>query len=264
MKKFWIIIAGVVLIVAIVFGVCKLTSAPSQTPSGDVDNVDVQKDHAKNIRLGAYQMAIQNLLNNSILPNGEKEETDVEGYDMSTNQFAILDLDSDGKEELVLAMVHYPMAAMRTMVYEYDVETNEMKTQISDFPAMTFFDNGVLQVDASHNQGWAGDALWPYSLYKYNATKDSYDLVAIVDAWTKEIVDLQFNTGAKFPIDLDKDGDGVIYHVMPEGNFDMVLEMDNADYMNWRGQYITEDTHSIEMEYKNIIKENVDNIYHEM
>ena len=50
---------------------------------------------------------------------------------------------------------------------------------------MNFYNNGSLEVMWSHNQGSAGDALWPYTLYKYNKESDSYDVIAQVDAWDK-------------------------------------------------------------------------------
>ena len=71
------------------------------------------------------------------------------------------------------------MAAQAEYVFKYDPEAKKLQTEFSEFPALTFYDNGIIKAEWSHNQGLAGDNFWPYSLYQYAPETDSYVLVGM-------------------------------------------------------------------------------------
>ena len=153
---------------------------------------------------------------------------------MSENTFAVYDIDNDGAEELIINYVTTYNAGMVKKIYDYDYVTAGVREEFSAYPTATIYDNGVIIAFASHNHGRAPmlENFWPYTLYKYNDVTDKYDEVAIVDAWDK---------GYKFsdyPNEADKDGDGIVYCVMTEGEWDYKNAMDKADYENWIASYI--------------------------
>ncbi|MBQ8298983.1 MAG: DUF4825 domain-containing protein [Clostridia bacterium] len=208
-----------------------------------------------------YIDAIKSLYYNCKLPDGTELEDPkyVDDYNMSENQFAICDVDMDGKEELLIALTHYPMAAMRTIIYDYDSNTNKFREQFTGFNWMNFYNNGSLEVMWSHNQGSAGDSLWPYTLYKYNKELDSYDAIAEVDAWDKSFSEKSY-IAETFPTEVDKDNDGVLYYIIPGGNYERAQIVDSKEYNEWKEQYIIDEIFEIIVPYMNLTEENIKNI----
>ncbi len=212
----------------------------------------------KRLALQAFGEVLKDFHDNFEFPDGTYEEVmDEENYNMSDNRFAIADIDMDGDNELILSLTHYPMAAMRAIIYEYDHSSRMVKEKFTGFTSMTFYDNGVITVDCSHNQGYAGDSLWPYTIYKYDKTKDTYILVAGVDAWDKSFTNGS-DVNKDFPQDIDKDGDGIIYYIIPEENYKEKYAVDFNEYNDWRNQYINESTKKLEIDYIPLTKENID------
>lgn len=107
---------------------------------------------------------------------------------MSDNKFALYDIDKDGSIELLLMYSTTSMAAQSMIIYDYDSESDSVREQFVEFPSVTFFDNGILKADWSHNQGLGG-RIWPYTLYQYNSKNDTYEAIAQVDAWDKTLTD---------------------------------------------------------------------------
>ena len=204
-----------------------------------------------------YIDAIKNLYYNYKLPDGTELEDPkyVDDYNMSENQFAICDVDMDGKEELLIALTHYPMAAMRTIIYDYDSNTNKFREQLTGFNWMNFYNNGSLEVMWSHNQGSAGDSLWPYTLYSYNKELDAYDVIAEVDAWDKSFNE-KCHIAESFPTEVDKDEDGIVYYIKMNGSDDYI-PYDLKVYNEWRKQYVEDEINKIEINYMNFTKENI-------
>lgn len=223
---------------------------------GEVVNLTHEKE--------SYIRAIKDLYYNHKLPDGNEFEDpkNIENYDMAENRFAICDIDSDGKDELLIALTHFPMAAMRTIIYDYDSYTNKFREQITEFNWMNFYDNGILEAMWSHNQGVAGDALWPYTMYKYDVNSDSYKVVAQVDAWNKLFADTNWltETFVEFPDEIDVDEDGIVYYITPDGNLDLTKVVDSKEYNEWRNENIPEGTKKIEVSYVNFTEENIANI----
>ena len=104
-----------------------------------------------------YAQVLTTLLDENLLPGGLN---DPEGYigtaaereAMAANQFAVCDVDGDGREELVLLYTTSYMAGQLGLIYDTD-ETGGLRLQFSEFPLLTFYDNGTVQAGWSHNQG---------------------------------------------------------------------------------------------------------------
>lgn len=159
-----------------------------------------------------YQNALNALMVDHVFPDGtEADVTFVENNDFSDNQFAVCDIDGDGVEELILCYTNASMAGNLLGIYQYDPATDSYHTELSEFPSATFYDNGYVKVDWSHNQGMAGD-FWPYSLYQYDAAADEYVMVKSVDAWQKSLFPKGLD-GTTFPDDVDTSHSGFVYYL---------------------------------------------------
>ena len=172
----------------------------------------------------AYFAVLNTLYYEHVFPDGMLYDPFVDG---TGDQFALVDLHGDGTEELVLLATNSYTAGQAGYVLSWDENTGTTRIELCEHPSFTFYDNGYLQAWASHNQGKAGDALWPYTLYRYDTQTKTYLPVAMVDAWDRSLVD------TSFPEDADRSGTGVVYYVMQPDNYDLSEPMDAADYATW-------------------------------
>lgn len=204
---------------------------------GRVENTETEEVLKEELPIPAYMRDIEDEVYRDLITKIVEEdifpvsnyETDGPVYDQS---YAILDIDGDGKEELI---INYSgassMAGMVYYVYDYDRTTGEVYIECAGYPGVDFFDNGYVKEEASHNHGRSClDDFWPYHLLKYNPEKDVYESIAHVDAWQKEL----YPEG--FPVDADKDGDGIVYYTTPASYIPTEF-MDNAEYDIWCEQY---------------------------
>ncbi len=202
----------------------------------------------------AFGKALWDVYQKGILPDGGTlYYTGMESA--RANSFSIIDIDFDGKEELVLRWENACMAGMVEIVYGY--EDGVIFEELREFPSMRFYENGIVEVDWSHNQGLAGE-FWPYEIYHYDADTDSYQNIGTVDAWDKSLSEKNYEDEL-FPADIDKDGDGVIYYVLPvawEWPYDDEYLMDGAEYEAWQKEKIG-DASEIEILYQSLTEENI-------
>lgn len=180
--------------------------------------------------------AVETLRTTGTLPGFEA----LVGDEMSTEyRYTITDIDGDGFEELLLMQDTGVMASMDYLVL--DGQGGQLRAELEAFPSLTFYENGYVRADASHNQGLAGD-FWPYALYRYDAESDSYQQVAVADAWDGSIHPQDY-AGNPFPKDVDVSGAGIVYYVAENGDLygqDGALApapMDQADFQKWEASW---------------------------
>lgn len=153
--------------------------------------------------------------------------------------FALFDADRDGTEELIVQNTGGSMADMWLRIYGYDEDAQAAYVELQEFPSVYFYDNGVIEAMWSHNQGMAGEKLWPYTMYRYNQDTAVYEKIAAVDGWDKSLTDTW--AGVSFPEEADGDGDGFVYYVITEeGGYapEYGGVMDGADYEAWRESFL--------------------------
>lgn len=227
------------------------SAAASETSTDQSAESDESVDY-RNEMDHAYSTALENLIENHIFPNG----TDCEDSlgDLSENKFAVYDVDHDGKEELLLMYTDACMACQIEYVFGYDGTTKELQTELSEFPMLTFYDNGIIKAGWSHNQGLAGD-FWPYSLYQYAPDSDSYGLVGMVDAWEKKYWETD-DQNHPFPSDVDQSGTGFVYYIMKDGQYDNTHPVDASVYNEWVNTYMGSAS-EIQIPYLDLTKENI-------
>lgn len=210
------------------------TSLPSESPA----EPEVQPEEpsvppaAWSGRLADYQEVLEEVYQSSEDPERSQYE--------NGPSFALYDVDRDGGEELIVQNTGGSMADMWTRIYGYDEAAKTAYVELEEFSGLSYYDNGIVEALWSHNQGMAGDALWPYNVYRYNGEAGVYQQIAAVDGWDKGLSDVW--GGASFPDDVDRDGDGFVYYIITEeGGYapDYGEVMDNADYEAWRETYLS-------------------------
>lgn len=218
---------------------CRTAPAPSpsaptavtelQTAPLTADNQDVRS---------LYAQVLKTLLDENRLPDdlndpGDYIGTVAEREAMAENQFAVCDVDGDGREELVIQYLTANMvASMQALLYDTD-ENGGLRLQFSEFPNLTFYDNGAIQAGWSHNQGLAGD-FWPYTLYVYDPESDLYRDVGSVDAWSRDY------QPQNYPADTDTSGTGFVYYVYRDmgTEYGLLSPVDEGEYLQWREEYL--------------------------
>lgn len=210
---------------------------PVVKPQSDLSNSSGSVEHDEVVKDGSevaveydadarqiYAATLRNLLYNNILPDGSTAETSVGEY----SSFAISDVDSDGKEELVLLYDPGVMADEKGYIMGYDSDTGETYIQLEEFPYFAFLRNGNLKALSSHNQTY-GD-MWPYLFYRYIPESDTYELVGYVHSEDKQVLELN-GMSDQYPYKADTSETGTVYYVGTDGWG--TTPMDETDYMEW-------------------------------
>ena len=122
---------------------------------------------------------------------------------------------------------------------------------------LTFYDNGVVTAGAGHNQGRGGD-FWPYTLYVYDISSDTYKQVGTVDAWDKRLSDENPDVLPPFPAQLDESGSGFLYYINAEG-YDPEALYDESVYLDWLKGYI-DGAEKLELPFVSLTADNIRNM----
>lgn len=171
-----------------------------------------------------YAATLRNLLYSGILPNGSVAELAIGAY----SQFAVYDVDCDGREELVLLYDPGVTAAARGYIIDYDKDMEKIYIQLEEFPAFIFLNNGNLKALSSHNQS-NGD-MWPYIFYQYVPERDTYELVGYVHSEDRRVLEIN-GLEEQYPNETDISGTGTVYYV---GTDSWGTEsLDEKDYIEW-------------------------------
>lgn len=144
-------------------------------------------------------------------PEGREYHSDP-NRNFENNCFAILDVDNDGRQELIFNFNESYMGAMCEVVYDYDAETDTLHEELAEWVSTEYYHGGLVKVEMSHNHGRdpEGRGVWPYMVYRYDEEQDSYRLLYTVDGWDGQI------NGEGFPDELDADGDKLLYCITAE------------------------------------------------
>ena len=199
-----------------------------------VPRVDIKKQYQV-IEDEVYNKLIFELIETNTFPATDGVQCDGLPYE---NFFSVVDIDDDGKEELLIDYENtQSMAGMAVYIYDYDRETKEIYIEYMGFPSFSVFDNGYIKEEASHNHGRSNlDDFWPYELLKYNKATDKYECVANIDAWQYQI-HKDLPPDPDFPIEEDLDGDGIVYYHASMDDYEPTDIMDKSEYDTWCAQY---------------------------
>lgn len=213
---------------------------------GEKNNQPTEVERDMEVRK-IYAATLRNLLYSSILPDGNIAEFAAGAY----SQFAVYDVDCDGREELVLFYDPGITAAARGYIIDYDKDTEKIYIQLEEFPAFTFLNNGNLKALSSHNQSY-GD-MWPYTLYQYISESDTYELIGYVHSEDKRILELN-GLGGQYPDETDISGAGTVYYVgMDSWGTEPLDEKDYIEWLNTKRSNVEE----VEIQFWAFTEENI-------
>lgn len=228
----------------------------TQTPSESTLQTEAvtepvsQEDSARD----AFQRALKTIHDQLTLPGlpyGQKIELFTPGT-IEDEQFAVMDVDGDGEEELLVSVSNTYVAGMCEVIYGYDPQTDDLRVEYQNYVGVTHYP-GMLKVDASHNQGYAGDVLWPYVVARYDEEADLYEDIFIVDAWSKAIADYDAYAEMPYPEDIDTEQDGYVYLITENGQQRI---LNRTDYEAWEAQVFAQ-KEPLTIPWQKITEENI-------
>lgn len=235
--------------------------APEETelvPVTEAEQEPEASDLDREALMAAYVSVLEDVYYD---PLSHRKRTDSVVGDVEANRFAVYDIDGDGREELIVQYTTDCMAAKEERIYDYDSGAGAVVRKFQEFPSIAYYDNGMLQAGWSHDQGLAGEALWPYTLYQYDPETDSYEPVAMVDAWDRSWSETN-QSGEPFPEGADVSGTGVVYYIAtPDGDtWDTPAEpVDVTEYAQWKDSWL-DGAEEIEVPYVYLTEENISNL----
>lgn len=212
-----------------------------------------------------YCEVLETIYYNRKLPLFSSEQMLSDDYDIEENDFLIYDIDNDGSDELIFRLINYYVAGQAGIIYDHDAEGN-LVLQFSAYPAFTFYENGAIKVKDSHNQGPSG-RFWPYGMYRYDHSKDSYEFLGFVEALDLEDVNMrnsviEENNGTNFieyPYEADTSNSGFVYYIRPDWHSGEADPVDVTKY-NEMDREFTGGTEPLELEFIKLTEENIQNV----
>ena len=209
----------VVLIICIsVFVACD-DEQNSVITSGDTANIDnnvEEIDYNTHDRYVVfYSILREYFYNNKWIDGTEVEHLGI-SFEEDRDAYAIFDIDGDKKDELIIRHSDGTMAGMLLEMYDYDNAEDTIIIEYTGSPFSTFYKNGIIRKDASHNQGKAYQFMWPHTLEKYDSEKDTYLELAYIDGYDKKYEEdfpMYIEYDGNFPEEVDKDGNGGVYQI---------------------------------------------------
>ncbi len=201
-----------------------------------------------------YREVLENMYYNCEFPDWDYKNypTDV------TIEFAMYDIDSDGREELLVTFDNRGL-----YVYDHNADGNLVK-QFSGYIRSDFYENGAVRVYSAHNQTHSLK-FHPFAMYKYNAETDSYDKCGDVYGIDKDVVDMinkeKEEVGRtdflEYPSKYDTSSSGTVYYISPDWNNETGKPSDVTEYNKYYGQF-TENTDIIDIPFMELTEENIE------
>jgi hypothetical protein len=215
-----------------------------QVKENETQSINIETD-SEAIKI--FVATLRNLLYSNILPDGSIAEFPVDSF----SQFAIYDVDCDGKEELILLYDSGATASAVGYIIGYDEGTASTYIQLEEYPYFEFLENGNLKALSSHNQ--TGGDMWPYILYHYLPETDTYELIGYAYSEKKQSLE---NKGVsdEHIEEIDVSNTGTVYYV---GTDEWGTEpIDEADYQKWLREN-NADCNELNIEYYPFTEENI-------
>lgn len=203
-----------------------VTTAATQAPVPTEQAAFVWKDTPTH---QAFRQALKTIHDELYLPKLRIQIDLWEPGTIEDEKFAVSDVDGDGEEELLVFIGNTYIAGMCEVIYGFDSQKNALFVELINFPSITHYP-GMLKISASHNHGYAGDVLWPYTVATYNREKDIYEDTYLVDAWDKTLRDYDPIREMAYPEEIDTQKDGFVYVITENGQERF---LNRQDYETW-------------------------------
>ncbi|MBR7085597.1 MAG: hypothetical protein IKI37_10555 [Oscillospiraceae bacterium] len=191
------------------------------------------------VQKSAYRFALETILKTHSFQNQSFDLLNDD--DIAENQFTIHDIDNDGTEELIIRWSNASSASVIGIIYGCDNEGN-VYCKLKTTPYLRFYSNGIIEADAVHNSVLAGANFWPYTLYRYDSSTQTYQTEGYVDAWDKSAFEEDTSEMQNtFPEYADVSHSGMVYfinHSNQETAGEFSAPLDITDYQAWHTSFI--------------------------
>ena len=128
-------------------------------------------------------------------------------FDPKFNRYAVYDVDSDGKEELILVYDDPDTLYMSEYICGFDENNSRLYVKFRGVPYLNLYPNGIAIYDTANADS---DHEVSYEIYKIDDDGKDYSFYGYVENWNSTVSQTD-KSGNQFPTDVDKDGDGIIY-----------------------------------------------------
>lgn len=162
--------------------------------------------------------------------------------------FSLCDVDGDGTPELLVTVANTYTAGMMEVIYGYDAKTDAVRVKGTSTLMPTHY-VGMIKAPHSHNQGLAGDVLWPYVVMMYDAETDTFQIRYDVDAWCRELTP----DSPDYPEDIDTENDGYVFLITQD---EQQKTMNRREFENWENALFSR-SEPLDIAWKNITSENI-------
>lgn len=200
----------------------------------------------------AFQFALQQIAFEHVYPDGTDTGFDGASGFIEDNHFAIFDINNDGTEELIVQFVTAPMAGNMETIYTYNAAENTVEAVLRVFPAVTYYENGIVKEEWSHGSALAGDDYWPYNLYQYDVQTGKYELIAEADMWSRSVDTVNYK-GDSYPDDIDSEKAGTVFILSRNGVTETISK---SDYEAWISEVIG-NAQTVRAEYLSLNEVNI-------
>lgn len=206
--------------------------------------------------LGIFEKQTYREVLEDIYYNCKFPDWDYKNYTIDVSiDFAVYDVDSDGKDELLVTFDNRSI-----YVYDHNSDGNLVE-QFSGDIRSDFYENGSVKVYSAHNQTHSLE-VHPFELYKYNIKTDAYDKCGRVYGIDKNIVDMINKEKEKvgttdfldYPAEYDTSGSGTVYYISTDGETD--IPSDVTKYNEYYEQF-TNGTEIIDVPFMKLTEENI-------
>ena len=226
--------------------------------SEEEEEAEEPKDEAGRIK-AAYADVLKKLLKTGNLPGGLDLNSLIveDSLPITESEYAIYDVNGDGKDELVIDFLSTYSNSMFERIYAFDDERGKPEEIFFSRPLTDFYTNGFIRSDVMYNDSVAGQ-FWPYELFEYDPNTRRYERNAFIDAWDGNMFPTD-SEGNAFPADLDKDGDKMLYYIYldsDEENSPYIVE--KAELEDW----FNRETYSaklLDVRWNKLTEENIKN-----
>ena len=177
------------------------------------------------------------------IENMEKNE------DIEDDKFAIVDINQDGINELIVSFVEACGIYPHTGIWTFDSSSKSIIECANIGETYEYFSNGVIKIPLN-SYYFYGKTISPYNLVKYDEISKKYISFAEVSCADSEI-----DTSEKFySTEKDLDNDGVIYYFKVDGEEAKPLTLE--EYSELVKKYVPEEK-KIEIEWYKLTNENI-------
>ena len=169
-----------------------------------------------------FDESIEALKENNTLPDG----TVFSVAGKAEIEYGIGDVNRDGRSEMIVLVNAQSSSDCFEAVYER-MEDGKIIRLFKEYPGLCFYENGNIMAPWSANPGLNSQE-WPYTIYEYDSLNDMYIYAGYVDSWNKSENPTDYEKNV-FPEEYDLDGDGVLYSLRYNEEYEYGYIYDGAE-----------------------------------